>query len=172
MSFASTQDTYTRNNGSTNSFASGVDVVNERVSTNNSVLSEAGPTQKNGKVSEECTSRSRSSSHSTEMDTELFRPFDIQKSNTQTVKAQQTSVKDKAPASEPERASRSMIRGERRSNSKSIPRALPRSQLEKPVTINTQSSIHNAAQQSGSREQDNNLGNPILSQKHKMRLRI
>ena len=161
VSFASTQDTYTRNNGSTNSFASGVDVVNERVSTNNSVLSEAGPTQTNGKVSEECTSRSRSSSHSTEMDTELFRPFDIPKSNTQTVKAQQTSVKDKAPASEPERASRSMIRGERRSNSKSIPRALPRSQLEKPVTINSQSLIHNAAQQSGSREQDNNLGNPM-----------
>ena len=70
-------------------------------------------------------------------------------------------MKDKAPASEPERASRSMIRGERRSNSKSIPRALLGSQLEKPVTINSQSSIHNAAQHSGSREQDNNLGNPM-----------
>ena len=77
VSFASTQDRYTQNNGSTNSFASGVDLVNERVSINNYVLSEAGPTQTNGKVSEECTSRSRSSSHSTEMDTELFRPFDI-----------------------------------------------------------------------------------------------
>ena len=40
----------TRNNGNTNSFASGVGLVNERVSINNSVLIEAGPTQTNGKV--------------------------------------------------------------------------------------------------------------------------
>ena len=106
-------------------------------------------------VDNECMSRS--SSQSTEMETSLFRPFDEPKSNTQ-----QSNVKSRTPVSDfQERASRPLIRSERRSQSKSIPRALPRTQLEKPVSINSQTVIKDSPQQSASRKQDTHLENPM-----------
>ena len=115
VSFATTQDTVLRINGNTNSYASGGDLVNERAPVNNSVSNEV--------LNEERTSRS--SSQSTEMDTELFRPFEIPKPKPQNCARSSESN---------ERSSRSMVRGERRSQSKSI----PRSQQEKPTSINSQ----------------------------------
>ena len=134
-----------QNNGNTNIFASGNDFMNERASLLTKTI----------EVDNECVSRS--SSQSTEMETSLFRPFDEPKSN-----AQQSNVKSRTPVSDfQERASRPLIRSERRSQSKSIPRALPRTQLEKPVSINSQTVIKDAPQRSASREQDKHLENPM-----------